>query len=113
MSARGSARETRGRYERIAHWLGQDVIKVRLQMLDEIIGILTSSIETMRKRYEREGWQAVMKVTIFAVLMDFIYQYLILDWVYPIGALFVAFTLAFVPYLLIRGPVNRIARMNK
>ncbi len=61
----------------------------------------------------REGWQAVMKVTIFAALMDFIYQYLVLDWVYPIGALFVAFTLAFVPYLLIRGPVNRIARMNK
>src|SRR5437762_13561668 len=51
--ARGSARETRGRYERMAHWLDQDVIKVRLQMLDEIIGILTSSIETMRKRYER------------------------------------------------------------
>ena len=61
----------------------------------------------------REGWQAVMKVAIFAAIMDFIYQYLILDWVYPIGALFVALTLAFVPYLLIRGPVNRIARMNK
>ena len=51
--ARGSARETRGRYERMAHWLDQDVIKVRLQMLDEIIGIFTSSIETMRKRHER------------------------------------------------------------
>jgi four helix bundle protein len=51
--ARGSARETRGRYERMAHWLDQDVIKVRLQMLDEIIGILTSSIETMRKGHEQ------------------------------------------------------------
>ncbi len=58
----------------------------------------------------REGWQAVMKVFILAVLMDLVYQYLILGWLYPVAALFVAFMLAFVPYLLIRGPVNRIAR---
>jgi len=60
----------------------------------------------------REGWQAVTKVFILAVLMDLIYQYLILGWLYPVAALFVAFILAFVPYLLIRGPVNRMARRN-
>ena len=48
--ARGSARETRGRYERMKHWLAQDEIKRRVQLLEEIIGILTSSIETMRKK---------------------------------------------------------------
>ena len=48
--ARGSARETRGRYERMKHWLPQDVIKQRIELLDEIIGILTSSIGTMRKK---------------------------------------------------------------
>jgi hypothetical protein len=58
----------------------------------------------------REGWQAVMKVFVLATLMDLIYQYLVLGWLYPVAALFVAFILAFVPYLLIRGPVNRIAR---
>jgi hypothetical protein len=58
----------------------------------------------------REGWQALTKVFILATLMDLIYQYLILGWIYPVAALFVAFMLAFVPYLLIRGPVNRIAR---
>ena len=47
--ARGSARETRGRYERMKHWLDQEVIKQRIALLDEIIGILTSSIGTMRK----------------------------------------------------------------
>jgi hypothetical protein len=61
----------------------------------------------------REGWQAMMKVIIIAALMDLIYQYLILGWLYPAAALFVAFMLAFVPYLLIRGPVNRIARAGK
>ena len=58
----------------------------------------------------REGWQAVMKVFILAAIMDLIYQYVVLGWIYPVAALFVAFMLAFVPYLLIRGPVNRIAR---
>jgi len=47
--ARGSARETRGRYERMKHWLTQDIIRERLQLLDEIIGILTNSIGRLRK----------------------------------------------------------------
>jgi len=46
---RGSARETRGRYERMKHWLRPDVIIERIALLDEIIGILTSSIVHMRK----------------------------------------------------------------
>ena len=48
--ARGSARETRGRYERMAIWLNQDVIQKRLALLDEIIGILTRSIASMRRK---------------------------------------------------------------
>jgi four helix bundle protein len=47
--ARGSARETRGRYERMEQWLPEEVIKSRVALLDEIIGILTSSIVRMRK----------------------------------------------------------------
>jgi four helix bundle protein len=47
--ARGSARETRGRYERMKHWLNQDIIRQRLKLLDEIIGILTNSIRHMKK----------------------------------------------------------------
>ena len=57
-----------------------------------------------------EGWKAVMKVFIMAVLIDGVYQYLELGWFYPGEALTTAFVLAFIPYLLIRGPVNRIAR---
>ncbi len=47
--ARGSARETRGRYERMNHWLAHDVISERVKLIDEIIGILTSSIGRLRK----------------------------------------------------------------
>ena len=47
--ARGSARETRGRYVRMKYWLGPEVISERLSLLDGIIGILTRSIVRMRK----------------------------------------------------------------
>jgi hypothetical protein len=58
----------------------------------------------------REGWRSVAKVFFFATIMDLVYQYLVLGWIYPLAALSMAFLLAFIPYLLIRGPVNRIAR---
>ena len=48
--ARGSARETRGRYERLSHWLAPEIVSQRIELLGEIIGILTNSIETMRKK---------------------------------------------------------------
>jgi len=47
--ARGSARETRGRYERMSQWLDNKLVKQRIELIDEIIGILTSSIVRMRK----------------------------------------------------------------
>lgn len=46
--ARGSARETRGRYLRMTCWLGEDVIRERTALADEIIGILTATIERLR-----------------------------------------------------------------
>jgi four helix bundle protein len=48
--ARGSSRETRGRYVRMHHWFPEDVIAQRTELLDEIIGILTSTIERLRAR---------------------------------------------------------------
>lgn len=70
--------------------------------------ILVSS--TNRRLLLREGWQAVAKIFILAAVLDGVYQLIALRWVYPGEALIVAFLLAFVPYLLIRGPVNRISR---
>jgi len=32
-------------------------------------------------------------------------------WVYPLEVVIVAIILAIIPYLLLRGPVNRIARL--
>jgi four helix bundle protein len=48
--SRGSARETRGRYERMKRWLPQVVVRQRIELLDEIVGILTNSIRTLRRK---------------------------------------------------------------
>ena len=69
--------------------------------------------QSQRHELLREGWKAVSKVFIVAVIIDVIYQYLVFRWFYPGEALIVAFILAFIPYLLIRGPVNRIAHAFK
>lgn len=58
----------------------------------------------------REGWRAIVRVFILAVVMDVIYEVIVLRWIRPLEALVVATLLAVVPYLLIRGPVNRVAR---
>lgn len=57
-----------------------------------------------------EGLHATAKIVILAVIIDTAYQYLVLGTFYPGEALVVAFALAFLPYLLIRGPVARLAR---
>lgn len=42
--ARGSVRETRGRYMRMRRWLDPKTVQQRVHLCDEIIGILTSTI---------------------------------------------------------------------
>ena len=58
----------------------------------------------------RNGWKSVGKIFILALILDAVYQYLDLKWFYPAEALIVAALLALVPYLLLRGPVNRVFR---
>ena len=58
----------------------------------------------------REGWKSVARVFVLAIVMDVIYQLIVLRWVYPFELILVAILLAVVPYLLIRGPVNRVVR---
>ena len=56
------------------------------------------------------GLRAVAKIMILAVALDAVYQIIELHWFYPGEAILVALLLGFIPYLLVRGPANRIAR---
>ena len=50
------------------------------------------------------------RIIILGVVMDAIYQWLLLKTFYPGQAAVIAILLAFVPYLLLRGPMERVAR---
>src|SRR5262245_46589761 len=64
---------------------------------------------TNRGALIREGWKSVARVFVLAIVMDVIYQWIVQRWIYPGETLIVAIALAVVPYILIRGPVNRVA----
>jgi hypothetical protein len=63
-----------------------------------------------RRLMLQDGWKSEGRLLILAVVLDAIYQFIALRRFYPGEAVLVAFFLAIVPYLLVRGPVNRIAR---
>jgi len=63
-----------------------------------------------RRDMLRDGWKSVGKVFVIAIIIDLVYQLIVFRWFSPLEALLVAVILAFIPYLVIRGPVNRIAR---
>ena len=58
----------------------------------------------------REGLIATARIILLGIAMDVVYQLLVFKTFYPSEAVLIAFVLAFVPYVLIRGPVTRIAR---
>jgi len=66
-----------------------------------------------RRDLIKEGWASVAKVFVMAMAIDAIYQYIVQKWIYPVEVLIVAFILAVVPYVLIRGPINRLITRYK
>lgn len=66
-----------------------------------------------RKIMLQSGWKSIGKVFILAIVLDVVYQIIVLHFVYPGETVIVACILAIVPYLIVRGPVNRIVRIIK
>ena len=48
--ARGSLRETQGRYRRMRHWIPPEVVRQRVALAEEINRILTATINRLRGR---------------------------------------------------------------
>jgi hypothetical protein len=58
----------------------------------------------------RQGLIATARIILLGLAMDVIYQFIVLKTFYPGEAVIVAVALAFFPYVLLRGPIARIAR---
>jgi hypothetical protein len=69
--------------------------------------ILTNPAKRMGRLHE--GLISTARVLLLGLCMDLIYQYIAFDTFHPGEAVIVAVLLAFVPYLLLRGPIARIA----
>jgi len=65
-----------------------------------------------REEMLKEGWKSVGRVFILALVLDIVYQVIVLRFVYPGEAIIVAFILAILPYLILRGVITRLARSN-
>jgi len=61
----------------------------------------------------KSGWKSVGKVFILAVVLDIVYQIIVQHFVYPGETIIVAFVLAILPYLILRGLVTRLARRDR
>ena len=55
-----------------------------------------------------EGIISTARILILGVVMDTAYQWLVFKTFFPVQAAVIAILLAFVPYLLLRGPIERI-----
>ncbi len=63
-----------------------------------------------RKELLKDGWKHFGKIFILAIILDVIYQIKVHHTFYPMETLLTALVLAVVPYVLLRGPVNRVVR---
>jgi hypothetical protein len=69
---------------------------------------ITDPVE--RRRLFRLAVKDIGRIFIVAIVLDTAYQLMVFRWVYPGEVLVVAVVCAIVPYVLVRGPITRIAR---
>ncbi len=61
-----------------------------------------------RRYLVQDGWKSISRVFVLAYALDIVYQFIVMHEVRPLQAFFTAILLALVPYVLVRGPVNRL-----
>jgi hypothetical protein len=62
-----------------------------------------------RGRLVREGWKDVGKIFAIAMALDVVYQVIAIHKIRPLQILIVPVFLALIPYVILRGPVSRLA----
>jgi hypothetical protein len=70
---------------------------------------LTHDPEHRREMLEN-GWHSIGKLFVVALILDCVYQYIALRFVWPGEAIIVAIVLAIIPYVLVRSLVTRLFR---
>ena len=63
-----------------------------------------------RRESLHEGTKATGRILLLGLVMEIIYQYKVLGTFHVLEAINVIAILCFLPYLLLRGPINRLVR---
>lgn len=79
----------------------------RLNRTPHLISLLTNATHGQQAR---ELMLSIGRIILLGLGMDTIYQYRVFDTFYPGEAVVITILLAIIPYLLLRGPICRIAR---
>jgi len=58
----------------------------------------------------RQGLRHDLRIIVLGVVMELLYEVIVFKRIQPLQLVVVVLGLAFVPYLILRGPANRIAR---
>jgi hypothetical protein len=66
-----------------------------------------------RRGLLREAWKDIGKIFVIAIVLDGIYQVIQIHRIRPLQLILVPCFLALVPYLILRGPVSRIAGRSR
>lgn len=64
---------------------------------------------SFRKERIRDGWKSMSRVVIVATAMDLIYQVIEFRTIHPGETILTVAALAVLPYVLLRGPIKRLA----
>ena len=73
---------------------------------------IASTDPQSRRAAVHEGLRSTGRILLLGILIDGVYQYKVMGGlVRPLEALAIAFILGFLPYLLFRGPIARLARI--
>lgn len=61
-----------------------------------------------RREMLKSGWKSVGKVFIIAIILDIVFQFIVFHGLRPGAGIIAGVVLAIIPYVLLRGPVNRV-----
>jgi hypothetical protein len=68
---------------------------------------------SQRRYLLADGWKGISRVFVLAYVLDVVYQFIEWRGLKPSQALLTAIILAVIPYVLLRGPVNRLVRLGQ
>ena len=68
---------------------------------------------SQRRYLLADGWKGISRVFVLAYALDVVYQFIEWRGLKPSQALLTAIILAVIPYVLLRGPINRLVRLGQ